>query len=264
MSPPCLLDSQDEQPSTPKRHKIAQASGGVSTSASGGASAKTSGGASAKASGGASTKTDKTSSRGYSGGANSRVDPDLLSAGERTRATTDTPNASKPSYKLRDNFVWSDLGPEKISDVTPYELVEWLIGHGITLKFKPKFFLKAQTPGPWEGFVHNTTTHQPVRTMCQIKQFKEQVNINIVPPEKPSPNSTGLTIVDAVIDTYPNARTCNDLLNAYQAAHAANASQAAHAANASQAARSLHKLLELHKRYSIRKRCTICTNCSHT
>ena len=78
------------------------------------------------------------------------TDQALLSAGERTRATTDTPNASKPSYKLRDNFVWSDLGPEKISDVTPYELVEWLIGHGITLKFKPVFFPKAQTPRPWE------------------------------------------------------------------------------------------------------------------
>ena len=210
-----LLDSQDEQPSEPKRHKTAQPSGGVSARASGGASTRTSGGVSIKPSGGASTKTDKASSRGYSGGANSGVDPDLLSAGERTRATSDTPSASKPSYELRDNFVWSELGPEKIRDVTPYELVEWLIGHGITLKFKPEFFPKAQTPGPWEGFVHNTTTHQPVRAMCQIEPFKEQVNINIVLPEKPSPNSTGLTIFDAVVDTYPNARTCNDLLNSY-------------------------------------------------
>jgi hypothetical protein len=128
---------------------------------------------------------------------------------------TSASNASKPSYQLRDNFVWSEIGPEKIRSVTPYELVEWLIGHGITLKFKPAFFPKAQTPGPWEGFVHNTTTHQPVRAMCQIEPFKEQVNINIVLPDKPGPNSTGLTIFDAVVDTYPNAQTCNDLLNSY-------------------------------------------------
>jgi hypothetical protein len=140
---------------------------------------------------------------------------------------TSASNASKPSYQLRDNFVWSEIGPEKIRSVTPYELVEWLIGHGITLKFKPAFFPKAQTPGPWEGFVHNTTTHQPVRAMCQIEPFKEQVNINIVLPDKPGPNSTGLTIFDAVVDTYPNAQTCNDLLNSYLGQnHVSNANDA--------------------------------------
>ena len=51
--------------------------------------------------------------------------------------------------------------------------------------------------------------------MCQIEPFKEQVNINIVKPDKPGPNSTGLTILDAVFDTYPKAKTCNDLLNTY-------------------------------------------------
>jgi hypothetical protein len=91
-----------------------------------------------------------------------------------------------------DNFVWSQIGPENIRSVTPYELVEWLIGHGITLKFRKQFFPNASAtiPGPWTGFVHNTTTHRTVRAMCQIEPFKEQVNINIVRPDKPSPNST--------------------------------------------------------------------------
>jgi hypothetical protein len=59
--------------------------------------------------------------------------------------------------------------------------------------------------------------------MCQIEPSKEQVNINIVLPDKPGPNSTGLTI----FDTYPNVQTCNDLLNSYLGQnHVPNASDA--------------------------------------
>jgi hypothetical protein len=54
-------------------------------------------------------------------------------------------------------------------------------------------------------------THHSVRTMCQIEPFKDQVNINIVLPDKCGPNSTGLTMFDAVINMYPILQTCNNL-----------------------------------------------------
>ncbi len=63
--------------------------------------------------------------------------------------------------------------------------------------------------------------------MCQIEPFKEQVNINIILPDKPGPNSTGLTIFNTVVDTYPNAQTCNNLLNSYLGQnHVSNANDA--------------------------------------
>ncbi len=71
--------------------------------------------------------TGKHLSRGYGSGANSGIDHDMLSAGERMD-TTAGDSDSKPSHMLRDNFVWSKIGPEKYRDVTPHELVEWLIG----------------------------------------------------------------------------------------------------------------------------------------
>jgi hypothetical protein len=138
--------------------------------------------------------------------------PHMLSAGEQrpAAATAGTQDDSKSSYMLRDGFDWRKLGPEKITDITPFELTEWLIGEGITLKFRSEFSPKAPSPGPWWGFVHNTTKHSVPKAMCEIEPYREAVLINIVPPRE---HKDRPTILDAVRDTYPKARTCQDLVN---------------------------------------------------
>jgi hypothetical protein len=61
---------------------------------------------------------------------------------------------------LDDHFDWETLGPRLISDVNNFELAKFLIGHGITLVFKQEWWPEARSPGPWEGFLYDTTQHK--------------------------------------------------------------------------------------------------------
>jgi hypothetical protein len=47
------------------------------------------------------------------------IDQVLLSAGGKMH-TTSALSASKPSYQLKDNFIWSEISPEKILSISPY------------------------------------------------------------------------------------------------------------------------------------------------
>ena len=85
-------------------------------------------------------------------GANSRTPSIMLSAGDHGVHTQPPPNEEDS------NSDWSKLGAQHIKDINDFDLVEWLIGHCITLKFRKAFFPDAKSNGPFKGFVHNTTT----------------------------------------------------------------------------------------------------------
>jgi hypothetical protein len=219
-----FLDLQEGDSPPPKRAKPSggdtaiAASGGVNDTERNRSAVKASGGSvphtvakgpAARPSGGTSSH----KARHSSDGANSGVDPGMPSAGGKQPAHG-TVDDSTPTnnYKLRPGFNWKTLGPEKLNAVTPFELTEWLIGHSITLRFSSGFFPHATTPGPWNGFAHNTTKQSVPRAMCEIEPYREAVLISIVPPTS---DPKRLTIVDAVRDTYPLAHTCQDLLKSY-------------------------------------------------
>jgi hypothetical protein len=45
------------------------------------------------------------------------------------------------------DFDWSKLGPRQLKDVNNFELTEWLIGNGVTLRFeKSVYFPHAYLP----------------------------------------------------------------------------------------------------------------------
>ena len=189
----------------------ATASGGTSASAgaSGGKSASTrvSGGTptSTRASGGTGASASRDSTPLLtSGGANSGVNPSMLSAGDHGPIQQ---RENRPV--LDDNFDWSTLGPRLISDVNNFELTEWLIGNEITLNLTLEFF-KTTAPkdatGPWQGFVYDTTKTVPPKARLWIFTSNERHTLPIV-----SHDGSKLTIRDAVYHTYPAAKTLDDL-----------------------------------------------------
>lgn len=140
-----------------------------------------------------------------SGGANTGVDPSMLSAGVPGPASS-----RQVQQTLDDHFDWTTLGPRLISDVNNYELTEWLIGNGITLVFRPEFWPEARVPGPWQGFVHDTTRDNPPRARIWLFTTQERHVVRIT-----SNAGTHLTVRDAVRDTYPEAKTMDDLCAAF-------------------------------------------------
>ena len=185
-------------PKRPRDSSTAQASGGDTARASGGDTARASGGGTARVSGGSNPRIPLAG-----GGANTGVDPSMLSAGDPGSASSHC----HVEQVLDDNFDWTKLGPRHIRDVTNHELTEWLIGHGITLRFKRDFWPDAKSSGPWQGFVHDTTRlgNSPW-ALLWLFTTRERHKVRIT-------DSSGidLTIRDAVRDTYPSAITLDDL-----------------------------------------------------
>ena len=143
-----------------------------------------------------------------SGGANSGVDPSMLSAG----VPGPTQSNRTAQQLLDDNFDWTTLGTRLISDVNNYELTEWLIGHSITLTFRREFWPQARSPGPWQGFIYDTTNDTRRKPWARIWLFTTQERhvVRIA-----SDTGQDLTIRDAVKETYPHAVTLNDMLEAF-------------------------------------------------
>ena len=182
------------------------ASGGASTAKHSLPFTMASGGNATTASGGNSRNTSEVRTPVLAGGgANSGVDPSMLSAGEPG------PVMPRQAQQTLDNhFDWTTLGPRLISDVNNYELVEWLIGHSITLTFSREFWPQAKSPGPWQGFIYDTTEHDQPWARLWIFTTRERHTVRVT-------SNTGqeLTIRDAVKDTYPHAKTLDDLLSAF-------------------------------------------------
>jgi hypothetical protein len=112
---------------------------------------------------------------------------------------------------LSDDFDWQALGSRRLDNVNNFELTEWLIGQGATLRFdKALFFPEAKEPGKYlKGHVYDTTEHRPPRAKIAIHRAdgtEEAVNVFIVHERRED------VIRRAVNDTFPHAITLNDML----------------------------------------------------
>jgi hypothetical protein len=86
---------------------------------------------------------------------------------------------------LSDDFDWQALGSRRLDNVNNFELTEWLIGQGATLRFdKALFFPEAKEPGKYlKGHVYDTTEHRPPRAKIAIHRAdgtEEAVNLFII------------------------------------------------------------------------------------
>jgi hypothetical protein len=158
-----------------------QASGGQASNAPGQPSAQASGGPPGRHRNGARRRA------GTSGGANSGsvLPTPSSSAGEHELPAVTSNAVCINQQYLSDDFDWQALGSRRLDNVNNFELTEWLIGQGATLRFdKALFFPEAKEPGKYlKGHVYDTTEHRPPRAKIAIHRAdgtEEAVNLFII------------------------------------------------------------------------------------
>ena len=124
---------------------------------------------------------------------------------------SNTPNAPAGGNQRHtggwdDSFDVAEIGHKLISKATDAEVCDWLAAHGIIIEFSKRFFKHAPTNGPFQGIILERTAHKTPKGKVWLLDSAESVGGFPI-----STNEHSNSIRNALRETYPHARTLQDL-----------------------------------------------------